>query len=63
MGAAMSYIADQLSQQEQQEAEREMTLWMAANAVREGLKRGDPVAIELMAELEEQGNAAWVISK
>lgn len=49
----MSYAADQITQQEQEQAEREMALWMACNAIREGLKRGDPEAIELVNELKE----------
>ena len=50
----MSYVAEQISKQEQEAAEREMALWIAASAIREGLKRGDPEAIELMNELEKE---------
>lgn len=39
--------------EEQRRAAEEMALWAAATAVREGLKRGDPEAIELMNELEK----------
>lgn len=50
----MSYAAEQIAMQERDDAEREMALWIAANAIREGLKRGDPEAIELMAELNQE---------
>ena len=49
----MSYVAEQIAKQEQEQAEREMAMWFAANAIREGLKRNDPEAIELMNELRE----------
>jgi hypothetical protein len=40
--------------EERRRAAEEVALWAAATAVREGLKRGDPEAIELMNELKEQ---------
>lgn len=49
----MSYVAEQITQQEQEQAERELALWIACNAVREGVRRGDPEAIELMNELQK----------
>ena len=49
----MSYVAKQITQQEQEQAERELALWIACNAVREGVRRGDPEAIELMNELQK----------
>ena len=53
-GGEMSYVAEQLAMQEREEAEREMALWMAATAIREGLRRGDPEAIELLDELTKE---------
>ncbi len=50
----MSYIAEQLARQEQDEAEREMALWIAASAIREGFRRGDPEAVELVIELSKE---------
>lgn len=50
----MSYAAEQARKQEQEEAERDFVLWMAANAIREGLKRGDPEAKELLDELNKE---------
>lgn len=50
----MSYAADQTLRQEQEEAERDFALWVAANAIREGLKRGDPEAKELLIELNKE---------
>jgi hypothetical protein len=50
----MSYAAEQIVKQEQEDAEREMALWMAVSAIREGLKRGDPDALELVKELNKE---------
>lgn len=50
----MSYAAEQISKQEQEEAERDFALWIAASAIREGLKRGDPEAKELLTELTKE---------
>ena len=50
----MSYAAEQIAKQEQEQADREMALWIAGNAIREGLKRGDPEAIELVNELQKE---------
>lgn len=50
----MSHIAEQIARQEQEDAEREMATWMAAQAIREGLKRGDPDAMELVKELQKE---------
>jgi hypothetical protein len=49
----MSYAAEQIAKQEQEQAEYELALWMAAGVLREGLRRGDPDAIELMNELQK----------
>lgn len=49
----MSYAAEQIAREEQERAEREMAVWVAICAVREAVKRGDPDAQELIAELKK----------
>ena len=50
----MSYVAEQVVAQEQEQAWRELEIWHAGNVIRDAFKRGEPMAVEIVQELKQE---------